>query len=288
MAEHILENEFLRVTIADDGAELISVWDKTSGQERLWHADPAIWNRHAPILFPFVGKVYAGTYRVGEKEYPMKTQHGFARDQVFACVEKTEASVTHRLDANEQTLMIYPYDFRLTICHKLAQKQLIIEWTIENRGAEKMFYSIGGHPGLMAPAGVRKEECLISFPGMTELQYLGANDAGYILPELKTLPLKDGHASWQDDIPATWIFEDHQVKTVGISHPDGTPYVTMHCDDFPMLAIWANPDGPFICLEPWVGRADDDGFTGTVEEKKDMQALDAGAKQEIAYSMEFH
>lgn len=288
MAVHTLENEFLRLSIADAGAELISVWDKTTGQERLWTADPAIWNRHAPILFPFVGKVYEGKYRIGEKEYAMKTQHGFARDMDFVCVAETADSVTHRAAATEQTRAIYPFDFQLTICHKLAGKQLFIEWKIENLGAEKMYYAIGGHPGFMAPKGVRKEDCLISFPGKASLEYLSANAAGYILPEIKTLPLENGHARWQADIPDTWIFEDHQVQTVGIAHPDGTPYITMHCPTFPMLAIWANPDGPFICLEPWYGRADDNGFTGTVEQKKDMQALNAGAKQEIAYSIEFH
>ena len=288
MAVHILENEFLRVSIADAGAELISVWDKTSGQERLWTADPAIWNRHAPILFPFVGKVFEGKYRIGEKEYAMKTQHGFARDMDFTCVDKTASSVTHRVGATEQTLAIYPFDFQLTICHRLSGRQLFIDWTIENLGADKMYYCIGGHPGLMAPQGVRKEDCLITFPGKTELSYLSANAAGYILPEVKALPLENGHAHWQSDIPDTWIFEDHQVKTVGISYPDGTPYVTMHCETFPMLAIWANPDGPFICLEPWYGRADDNGFTGTVEDKKDMQSLHAGEKQEITYSVEFH
>ena len=60
MATHTLENECLRVTVADDGAELVSVWDKASGSERVWNADPAVWNRHAPILFPFVGKVVDG------------------------------------------------------------------------------------------------------------------------------------------------------------------------------------------------------------------------------------
>ena len=288
MAEHILENEYLRVTIADEGAELISVWDKASGQERIWHADPAVWNRHAPILFPFVGKVFEGKYRVGEKEYDMKAQHGFARDMTFACVEKTDASVAHCLMATEQTRVIYPYEFRLTICHRLLPgKQIAIEWTVENLGEEKMFFSIGGHPGFMAPEGIRKEDCLISFPGKRELQYLSANAAGYILPQLKTLPLREGFATWQADIPDTWIFEDHQVQSVGIARPDGTPFVMMHCEDFPMLAIWANPQGPFICLEPWFGRADDDGFTGTVEEKKDMQALNAGDKKEIAYTIEF-
>lgn len=289
MAEHILENEFLRVIIADEGAELISVWDKEAGQERIWTGEPAIWNRHAPILFPFVGKVQAGKYRIGEQEYAMKAQHGFARDKVFACMEKTETSITHRLNATEQTLVIYPYEFQLTICHRLLSgKQLDIEWTIENLGEGKMFYSIGGHPGFMAPEGVRKEDCLISFPGKEKLQYLSANSAGYILPQKKTLPLNNGLASWQEDIPDTWIFEDHQVQSVGIARPDGTPFVTLHCESFPMLAVWANPQGPFICLEPWFGRADDEGFTGTIDQKKDVQTLDAGEKKEITYSIEFH
>ncbi len=288
MADHILENAYLRITIADAGAELISAWDKTAGQERIWTADPAVWNRHAPILFPFVGKVYEGKYRIGEKEYAMKTQHGFARDLVFACVDKTEVSVTHRLTANAQTRAIYPYEFCLTICHKLLGKQLVIEWTIENLGEETMFFSIGGHPGFMMPKGIQKEDCLISFPGMKELQYLGANSSGYILPQEKTLSLKEGFASWQSDIPDTWIFEDHQVKSVGIAQPDGTPFVSLHCEAFPMLAVWANPQGPFICLEPWFGRADNEGFTGTIDQKKDVQTLNAGEKREIAYTIEFH
>ena len=288
MAHHVLENEFLRVTVADEGAELISVWDKAAGRERIWTADPAIWNRHAPILFPFVGKVYGGAYRIGGKEYAMKTQHGFARDKVFACVEETAASVTHCLTASEETLPIYPYAFKLSVCHKLAGKQLVIEWTVENQGKDEMYFSIGGHPGFLMPEGIRKEDCLFTFPGKAELQYFSANDNGYMMPQVKTLPVKDGFAAWQTDIPDTWVFEDHQVQTVGIALPDGTPFVTMHCETFPMLAIWANPDGPFVCLEPWYGRADDDGFTGTVDQKKDMQCLNAGEKQEIAYAIDFH
>ena len=78
------------------------------------------------------------------------------------------------------------------------------------------------------------------------------------------------------------------MHSVGIVGPDGTPLVTMRCEAFPMLAVWANPDGPFICLEPWFGLADDEGFAGTIDQKKEIQVLNAGAKQEIAYSIEFH
>ena len=67
---HILENEVLRLEIADKGAELSRVRDKELGCERLWSADPAVWNRHAPILFPFVGKVVDGQYRLKGRVYP--------------------------------------------------------------------------------------------------------------------------------------------------------------------------------------------------------------------------
>ena len=47
MSHRILENEKLRVTISDRGAELISAIDKKNGRERLWKADPAVWNRQS-------------------------------------------------------------------------------------------------------------------------------------------------------------------------------------------------------------------------------------------------
>ena len=290
MSVHILENERLRVSVADAGAELIGVYDKARGAERIWTADPAVWNRHAPILFPFVGKVVDGKYRVDGREYPMKTQHGFARDLAFACVEDTDDSVTHRLEDDAWTRERYPYPFRLTVRHRLDAGEpgrLIVEWTVENPGAETMYFSIGGHPGFMLPAGVRKEDCGILFPGAEALSYINASPAGFALPQRHALALEGGCARYQADIPDTWIFEDGQVKRVGIATPDGEPWVMLSCEAFPMLAVWANPKGPFICLEPWFGRTDDEGFTGMLAEKKGMQTLAAGERRDIAYHMDF-
>ena len=287
MSLHILENEDLRVTVSDAGAELISVMDKKHDSERIWTGDPAVWNRHAPILFPFVGKVMEGKYRVAGREYEMKTQHGFARDMDFACVGETPVSVTHCLSATDWTREHYPYDFRLTVTHRLAGNRLFVEWAVENLGADRMYFSIGGHPGFLMPKGVQKEDCRICFPGADTLRYRNASKAGYALPETKTLPLKEGCAPYQADIPDTWIFEDSQVRQVGILLPDGRPLVMLHCDEFPMLAVWANPKGPFICLEPWFGRTDDEGFRGTMDQKKGIQSLGSGEKKEIVYSVEF-
>ncbi len=287
MPTHILENERLRVEVADAGAELVRVFDKDRQAERLWSGDASVWNRRAPLLFPFVGRVVGGKYRIGGREYAMKTQHGFARDMDFACAGATGNSVTHCLAASEQTRAIYPFDFRLAVRHRLDGRQLGVEWTVENAGGERMYFSIGGHPGFLLPPGTRKEDCFLLFPGRDALRYISASPAGFALPKRKALALDGGRTRYREDIPDTWIFEDGQVRQVGIATPDGAPYVMLDCGQFPMLAVWANPRGPFICLEPWFGRTDDEGFTGSIDQKKGVQALEPGEKRDIAYSMDF-
>lgn len=82
MAAYTIENEKLSVTIDAHGAELSSIYDKENDRELIWQADPAFWNRHAPVLFPNVGKYYGGHFTYNGKAYPMG-QHGFARDTEF-------------------------------------------------------------------------------------------------------------------------------------------------------------------------------------------------------------
>ena len=71
MATYTIENEKLSVTIAAHGAELSSIYDKENDRELVWQADPAFWNRHAPVLFPNVGKYYGGYFTYNGKEYPI-------------------------------------------------------------------------------------------------------------------------------------------------------------------------------------------------------------------------
>ena len=77
-----IANEFLTVTLSPQGAELQSVKGAVSGLEYLWQADPKVWGRHAPVLFPFVGRSKNDQYTYQGKTYPMG-QHGFARDRQF-------------------------------------------------------------------------------------------------------------------------------------------------------------------------------------------------------------
>lgn len=295
MKMHILENEQIKVSIADSGAELSSVYDKENETERLWDANPDVWNRHAPILFPFVGKVTGNEYRIGDKTYAMKTQHGFARDMEFTCVEETATSVTHRLVANDATKEIYPYEFELLVTHQLDEhnkRMLHVIWELRNNGEEQMYYSIGGHPAFTVPVANSKEReaYFLEFPERNMLKYVSVNPAnGFVAVDKEyDLQLEAGFVPFFDGIYDTLIFDYQNIKKVRIAKPDKTPYVTMDCSEFPFLGIWAKETGNFICLEPWIGRADNDGFNGTLEEKLGMEKLAKGATRRVEHTIEFH
>ena len=59
----IESREGLKVTVSDLGAEMTGI--HLGETEYLWQADPAYWNEHAPVLFPYVGRLTGGKYRIG-------------------------------------------------------------------------------------------------------------------------------------------------------------------------------------------------------------------------------
>ena len=67
--QYTIENEYLRLTVDTHGAEAVSVVNKATGAEMLWCGDPAVWGRHAPILFPYTGKLTGGKMIAKGKEY---------------------------------------------------------------------------------------------------------------------------------------------------------------------------------------------------------------------------
>lgn len=295
MAVHVLENEALKVTIDDKGAELCSVIDKESTLERLHDADPQVWNRHSPLLFPFVGKVVDGKYRMGGKEYEMKSQHGFARDMDFICVAEEKDRIVHKLVSTEGTKKNYPFDFELLVIHELDQKNprlLHVNWEVTNQGKDTMYYFIGGHPGFttVEKDPKAKEEYYLEFVDCDSIEYFGVNEtSGFAAPtQVKKVSLENGIMKFHKDAYITLIFDHQKFKKVRICRQDKTPYVTMECDGFPGFGIWAKENGNFICLEPWAGRTDDHGFTGTIGEKIGVNVLAEGEVDKKHYSMEFH
>ena len=84
----------LTAGVLEIGAELCSLHD-AKGREFLWQAGPT-WPRHAPNLFPIVGRLKDDRLRHGGKEYHL-TQHGFARDRRFAWLSRQKTSCSLEL-----------------------------------------------------------------------------------------------------------------------------------------------------------------------------------------------
>lgn len=283
-----LENEFLRVCIADDGAELVSIYDKKKNREVIWQADPAYWKRHAPVLFPNVGRHYGDHYTVSGQVYPSK-QHGFARDTTFTLVEASDQSVIHEMHSSENTRASYPFDFTLRITHTLKGQELKVCWNVSNKSSTDMYFTIGGHPAFRVPVtdDTNYQDYSLSFEGQTSLRYKLLDPASGTVLEESTheLELANGTCALTPHMfdHDALVFDDGQISRAGILMPDGSPYLELRCEGFPNFGIWSVPGAPFVCLEPWMGRCDNCGYTGSLEEKPDINSLKPEAVFEKSY-----
>lgn len=285
-----LENDRLRIEIDDHGAELVRIYDKKNQREVLWNGDPTFWGRRAPILFPFVGKVNGGVYRYMGKEYP-SAQHGFARDLFFEWKGQEDGAVSHVLEASDDTMERYPFLFRLKVTHTLEENRIRVSWKVTNFGTSTMYFSIGGHPAFRVPADshFQQKDYRLSFVEQEKLLYrLIDKDGMCDMNHRYSLMLQDGSCAIGEHLfdRDALIFEDRQIEQVSITHPDGTPYVTLHCPGFPYLGIWSVPNSPFVCLEPWYGRCDEAGFTGDISQKTGIQKLASEETFHAEYTIE--
>ena len=70
-----IKNDQLTVEISAHGAELKSIKD-ADGNEYLWDGDKEFWGGQSPLLFPLVGGLWTGVYRIGDKEDTLP-RHGW-------------------------------------------------------------------------------------------------------------------------------------------------------------------------------------------------------------------
>ena len=275
---HTIENEELRVMISDHGAELSGIFDKKNNREILWNADPKYWKRHAPVLFPNVGRLYKDTCLIGGETYT-SGQHGFARDMEFICVEETETSVTHLLEATDATKKAWPYEFQLYIIHTLNGRDLTVAWKVVNKDQETMYFTIGAHPAFNVPVlpDTVQSQYHLTFSGQKELTYclLHPEYATAMPDQPHTLSLENGTCLIDEHMfdEGALIFDDRQITKAGITLPDGTPYVEISCEGFPNFGIWSAIGAPFVCLEPWMGRCDNTGYNKELSQKPNINML---------------
>jgi len=289
--EFVIENEYLKVTVTTWGAQVKSVVRKTDGVEHIWHADPAVWGYHAPILFPYAGKVKDGVITVGGKTYDGSRQHGFARLMEHTPVFCGENTITMELTEDEQTLAVWPFAFRLISTFTLERDTLHHTLTVENHDEEQMVFGIGFHPAFRLPFDeshtvedyelrfdkTESPLCLCQENGLISDRhyYLGKN--------IRTVEV-DAHLFDNDSHCMTGL----SSRTLGLYEKNTGRGVVCNIERFPYVLLWSKPGLPkFVCIEPWNSLPSPaDGGTAW-EEKPAAAVLSPGDRWSTTLSTSF-
>jgi galactose mutarotase-like enzyme len=260
------------------GAQLSVLRDRAE-HDLLWNGDASVWAGRAPILFPIVGALAGGTYRVDSTPYRL-ARHGFARVSTFQVVDSSAGSAVFRLKADDATLRLYPFSFQLDVHFALHGATLSVTGLVRNLGDKKMPASFGYHPAFRwpLPFGRERSEHFIEFAVDEPSPVRRLDAAGLLLPERYPTPIADRRLALADDLfrNDAIIFDDLRSRSVTYGAHDG-PRIRVSFPDAPYLGVWTKPRANFICIEPWHGVADPQGYSGSFSAKPGVFAVAAGA-----------
>lgn len=239
--DYTVENEVLRLRAGTKGAELWELCRKDAPEvPLLWSADPAVWNRHAPVLFPWCARVEDNWFEFNGKRYENLPQHGFNRDLEHTLVEQSSDSLTFRLDWPGDEVK-FPWSFTFETRHTLKGNQVETVCTGTNTSSVPMPAQLGFHAGLRCPftPGKQYSDYVIRFeqpeaPDGSDVFPLGADcfDRG------------------------STCFQNLKSKWLQVEEKETGKYLRVNTEGFPYVLLWS-PKGcyDFICIEPWSGFA---------------------------------
>ena len=280
---HTLRADGIAATILAQGAELCSLKNE-AGLELLWQAGPQ-WPRHAPLLFPIVGRLKNDQLRHRGNTYPM-TQHGFARDQRFEWGERSSTSCSLVLRDSATTRACYPFAFRLAVTYRVQKADLDVTLEITNTGGEMLPASIGAHPAFNWPLlpGMPKESYTLTFADQEPAPIRRLKD-GLLRPKPEPTPIHGktlglSERLFDDDAIILDRPSSHSLRYAA----DNGPSLEISWEGFRELGVWSKPGGaPYLCIEPWRGFASPADFDGEFSDKPGVMHIAPGAMEVLRY-----
>ena len=288
---YTLENDKLCVLVRSHGAELRSIKERADETEYLWDGNPSWWKYSSPVLFPIVGKLLNGKYRVDGQEYELPG-HGLGRISDFELVERQADRIRFSLKWTQESLKKYPWKFQLDIEYVLHDNQIEVIWTVQNLDDKEMIYSIGSHGAFRCPIvpGEKFEDCYLAFSededaGNMQLDAKGQFQHGYGTAKLSGRKLALNYEMFRNDALA---YDKQKSDIVSICSTKSDKKLTVTAKDFPYWGFWTPDQGgaPFLCIEPWHGHADFVDFTGEFKDREGSESLLPGNKQTFRYTIQ--
>ncbi|UKM64447.1 aldose 1-epimerase family protein [Flavobacteriaceae bacterium GSB9] len=288
-----LKNDLLKIAVKKTGAELCQITSVKHGTEFMWDANPDVWSSHAPNLFPIIGALKNDTYIFEGKKYNLP-KHGLVRHNTDIEIYKlTEIKVTFKLSYNEKTLSNYPFKFELYVSFTLNGTSIEVEHIVKNIDSKTMYFSVGGHPAFKCPvfhnenyngyilefehAENAKTHCINLENGLI------SQKTKPILSNSKVLHLT--HDLFNED---ALVFKDLKSKKVKLKSKNNGEILSVSYGDFPYLGIWAKPTGDYVCIEPWLGIADNETSNQNFVTKEGIMSLKPKNDFTATYTIEIH
>ena len=271
---YTLRNSEMEVQVSSRGGELVSLRDADQ-TEYIWIGDARYWKRHAPQLFPCIGRLTNNQYSMDGALHEMG-QHGFLRDYELTKVEESETSLHLQLQSDASTRQLYDREWIVDIFYTLCGKTLSVKFQVRNCDTRTMRFGYGIHPGFNVPLNpaLRFEDYRLDFHEasipkqmeLTERYTISGGMHDYALEEGRYLPLQ--HSLFDHDA----IILKDMPHTVTLGSQKDEKKVTVAFPDMPYLGIWHAPktDAPFVCIEPWSSLPSTDGVIDEFETKPDF------------------
>lgn len=286
-----LKNDLLQVNIKHKGVELCSISAIKNTNEFLWQADPEIWGSHAPNLFPIIGCMNNNNYIYNDKTYTMP-KHGFVRhNEDFKVKTQTKDCITFQLTSNETLYQLYPFNFQFEITYLLNDNTLTIQHSINNLDDKIMYFSVGGHPAFNCPLYTDEDytDYILEFNKNEQSEsYLLELETGLITSQTKAVFNTKNAINLRPDLfnEDALIFKDLISRSVSLKHKTKGKVLTVDFNDFNYLGIWAKPNAPYVCIEPWLGIADNTNTNLRLEDKEGILNLKLNETFNASYSIE--
>ncbi len=287
---YTLENETLCVLVRSHGAELRSIKERADETEYLWDGNPEWWKYSSPVLFPIVGKLRDGKYRVSGAEYELPG-HGFGRISDFELVARQQDSIEFVLEWSEDTLKVYPWKFALYVSYELEENKIKVIWRVRNLDEKHMVFSIGAHGAFRCPIvpGEKFEDYYLAFNEAEDMRNLPLDSKGQFKHESGDMAVKGtklplNYEMFRNDALA---YAGQKSTQVSLRSTKSEKSLTVEAKGFPYWGYWTPDKGgaPFLCIEPWHGHADYVDFDGDFKDREGSEELAPGEEKKFSYTI---
>lgn len=283
-----IKNELLNIGIKAKGAELSQITSAKHQTEFMWQADPKFWGSSAPNLFPIIGCMKEDFYTYEGQTYKMP-KHGFARhNENFTVSNQTDSSITFVLTSDETLYALYPFKFELHITYTLTENTLSVHHKVKNLDIKPLYFSLGGHPAFNCPINADEEynDYFLEFEKPEESpSYLLNMSSGLLTEHTKPVFTEGNIIKLRPDLfdEDALIFKSLNSRVINLKHKSEGLLLKVNFEDFKQLGIWAKPNAPYVCIEPWLGYADLETTDQNIKTKDGILELEAASTFSAAY-----